>query len=298
VIQWLGEVIPPQAKVAKEQQSHLARQIAADRFNLQYAEASTSWYQSGELKFAGLRIRLTHAQARLGVPGNLIGGLAADAIEGLEVPAYVPPPEACRERPQWCSEESPESPTNDEFPEIPDIETLPTYPPDPVPYCEITEGVIATREAAGDPLPFKVIKYLYENGYLPTATSQRKTAADSNPKSKIQNLNASASDSDSPPPPPGDCATVACVESKAADETHHAPAETPMPVSTCDDTAVTPIAHPQPLNTPSQPLLTPRDTLPVTELELAPTKPGATVSATKSSPYPPLPTSNSLAAEP
>ncbi|MBW8885120.1 MAG: sigma-70 family RNA polymerase sigma factor, partial [Planctomycetia bacterium] len=93
VIEWLGEVIPPQAKIAKEQQSHLARQIAADRFNLQYAEASTSWYQSGDLKFAGLRIRLTHAHARLGLPGSLIGGLAADAIEGLEVPAYVPPPD-------------------------------------------------------------------------------------------------------------------------------------------------------------------------------------------------------------
>jgi hypothetical protein len=36
VIEWLGEVIPPQAKIAKEQLSHLARQIAADRFNLQW----------------------------------------------------------------------------------------------------------------------------------------------------------------------------------------------------------------------------------------------------------------------
>src|SRR5947209_6315992 len=38
VVEWLGEVLPPQTKVAKEQETHLARQIAADRFQHQYQQ--------------------------------------------------------------------------------------------------------------------------------------------------------------------------------------------------------------------------------------------------------------------
>ena len=41
VIEWLGEVLPPQTKVAKEQETHLARQIAADRFQRQYEQMTT-----------------------------------------------------------------------------------------------------------------------------------------------------------------------------------------------------------------------------------------------------------------
>src|SRR5437870_7790596 len=40
VVEWLGEVLPPQAKVAREQETHLARQIAAGRFQHQYEEAT------------------------------------------------------------------------------------------------------------------------------------------------------------------------------------------------------------------------------------------------------------------
>src|SRR5436190_23388922 len=89
VIEWLGEVLPPQTKVAKEQETHLARQIAADRFQRQLEQATTFWDMTQDVKYAGLRIRLTTAQARLGVVGGLIDGLAADAIEGLPVPVWT-----------------------------------------------------------------------------------------------------------------------------------------------------------------------------------------------------------------
>jgi hypothetical protein len=93
VVEWLGQVIPPQAKVAKEQEVYLARQIAADRFQHQLEQMTELWNETKESKYAGLRMRLTIAQARLGVVSGILDGLAADAIEGLPVPIYAPPPE-------------------------------------------------------------------------------------------------------------------------------------------------------------------------------------------------------------
>src|SRR5438132_2023495 len=93
VVEWLGEVLPPQAKVAKEQELYLARQIAADRFQHQLEEITDLWKETHESKYAGIRIRLTTAQARLGAVGGVAAGLAADAIEGIPVPAYEPPAE-------------------------------------------------------------------------------------------------------------------------------------------------------------------------------------------------------------
>src|SRR5438132_1502580 len=81
VVEWLGEVLPPQTKVAKEQETRLARQIAADRFQRQLEQMTTLWDATQEAKYASIRIRLITAQARLGVVGGLIDGLAADAIE-------------------------------------------------------------------------------------------------------------------------------------------------------------------------------------------------------------------------
>jgi hypothetical protein len=88
VVEWLGQVLPPQAKIAKEQEIHLARQIAADRFQFQLEEVTESWRATNEIKYASLRIRLTTAQARLGAVGGRLDGLAADAIEGLPVPVW------------------------------------------------------------------------------------------------------------------------------------------------------------------------------------------------------------------
>src|SRR5437773_2101567 len=170
VVEWLGEVLPPQAKVAKEQELYLARQIAADRFQHQLEEITGLWEETRESKYAGIRIRLTTAQARLGVVGGVAAGLAADAIEGIEVPTYQPPPEPVgRAVPATQALIASGGPASDpRYAAIPDIEIAETYPPDPVPFREITEEVVATREAAGDPFPFKVIRALYEHGYLPS----------------------------------------------------------------------------------------------------------------------------------
>jgi hypothetical protein len=359
VIEWLGEVIPPQAKIAKEQQSHLARQIAADRFNLQYAEASTNWYQSGELKFAGLRIRITHAQARLGVPGSLIGGLTADAIEGIEVPAYQSPvdlsegeapaePTPARSASEGIGSKhtfrsqqlatavgrgSPDpahpsptvgrgspDPAHSPTAGLPDNPTGGTSKPrkhtkqelaalrKEYPWLfwilglkEITPEMIAIAEAVGLPFEPRVIQALYDQGFLPRAAAEAAKPASipapddqlptstTNPQSEIRNPHSS--------PPPGDFSAVGCVESVPADETHHAPAETPMPVSTCDYDDDEPIAPQQSANTTSQPLLTSRNGCPVTELEINPNQSGASVSQTMPtssdhprSPSPPRPT--------
>ncbi len=285
VIEWLGEIIPPQATIAKEQQSHLARQIAADRFNLQYAEGSTNWHQSGDLKFAGLRIRITHAQARLGIPGSLIGGLAADAIEGIEVPAYVAPLETNDRVAVSGAADRGDEPRN-EFSHIPDIEILPTYSPDPVAFSDITEEVIASREAAGDPLPFKVIKILYEQGYLPTRKPNPNSplaSPSANPQSEICNPQSASTPHSAlrtphlSPPPPGDCAAVGCVEPAIAGATHQPITQTPDTTLTCDDNAAGPGAAQPAETTTSQPLPAPANQPPVLQLKLAPNQPGARI---------------------
>src|SRR5689334_18080464 len=53
VIEWLGEVIPPQTKIAKEQELRLARDIAADRFQHQLEEVASLWEETRESKYAG-----------------------------------------------------------------------------------------------------------------------------------------------------------------------------------------------------------------------------------------------------
>jgi hypothetical protein len=232
VIEWLGEVIPPQAKIAKEQQSHLARQIAADRFNLQYAEASTNWYQSGELKFASLRIRLTHAQARLGVPGSLIGGLAADAIEGLEVPAYQPPQDEPPETEAgdgeaWEGEAPAEPPLLPEYFDINsdiyrqplnrrNLKNLPPELYDPLPLAGITPEIVAARAYYGFPIKAAIMRQLQDEGQLPTADDIRQSRF----PSPTDGLPASSPQSASPPhsalptphsnPPPGDFSAAEC----------------------------------------------------------------------------------------
>lgn len=203
VVEWLGEVLPPQAKVAKEQELYLARQIAADRFQHQLERVTWLWEETLEPKYAGIRIRLTNAQARLGVVVGVAAGLAADAIEGIEVPAYVPPPET-------QARSASEGPSRDETfhpnaapavgrgspdPAQDPTEGLPDEPasePNPKPqpdkhtkeelrelqrqypwlfcglgYCEITAEMIAIAESVGLPFSPKLIQDLYDQGYLP-----------------------------------------------------------------------------------------------------------------------------------
>jgi hypothetical protein len=84
VVQWLAEVLPPKADIDKEKEVYLARQIAADRFQHQLEDTTELWDSTRDTRYAGLRIRLTLAQARLGVVGGLLGCLAANAIDGPE----------------------------------------------------------------------------------------------------------------------------------------------------------------------------------------------------------------------
>jgi len=297
VVEWLGEVIPPQAKIAKEQQSHLARQIAADRFNLQYAEASTNWYQSGELKFASLRIRLTHAQARLGVPGSLIGGLAADAIEGIPVPIWEGEAREGEAPAEPTQARSASEGTGSNIVLHPETALLDDQPdPDPpVIYCDpiawdkLTPEIIAARQAAGRPIHQFLIQYAIDHGVLPQpdATSEREAAPDSNPKSKIQNLKSPASDADSSPPPPGDFST-SNKNSAQREQTVAAQSNQTSDASvTCDDNTADPTPAAQPTTTPSQPLLTTNDSMRPTELKISPDQPGANISTIENQPRPP-----------
>jgi hypothetical protein len=306
VVEWLGEVIPPQAKIAKEQQSHLARQIAADRFNLQYAEASTNWYQSGELKFASLRIRLTHAQARLGVPGSLIGGLAADAIEGIPVPIWEGEAREGEAPAEPTQARSASEGTGSNIVLHPETALLDDQPdPDPpVIYCDpiawdkLTPEIIAARQAAGRPIHQFLIQYAIDHGVLPQPNAANDqcpspptpdsplSAPSANPQSEIRNPQF-ASTPHSPSPPLRDFshsnknsagreATIVAQSNQTSDAS-----------DTYDDNTARPTPAAQPATAPSEPLLTTNNPLPVTELQLAPNQPAATLSPTTSA-SPPL----------
>jgi hypothetical protein len=148
VVEWLGQVLPPQAKVAKEQEMHLARQIAADRFQYQLEQATELWNETKEIKYASLRIRLTMAQARLGAVSGTLGGLAADAIEGISVPVWAPDPEGEADR----EGEAPAEPTSSfivhpSVPSPPPIEDF-SAPADNPPRCPPAPAAVAAGNAA------------------------------------------------------------------------------------------------------------------------------------------------------
>jgi hypothetical protein len=277
VVEWLAEVLPPQAQVAKEQELYLARQIAADRFQHQLEEVAYLWEETRESKYAGIRIRLTTAQARLGVVGGVAAGLAADAIEGIEVPAYVPPRES-REGEAPAEPEvgrgSPD-PAHSSTAGLPDASETDSEPlviyADPICWNELTPEIIAAREAAGMPIPQSLIQYAIDHGALPRSDAQ----AAAEPSSEPTTLPIPQSDNPHSNPPPGDFSAVGCMERVPADETHHAPAETHAATLTCDDSATHAITAEQPSPSTAQPLLTIRDALPITQVELTPQRSGA-----------------------
>jgi hypothetical protein len=283
VVEWLSEVLPPQAKVAREQELYLARQIAADRFQHQLEEVASLWQETREPKYAGIRLRLTTAQARLGVVGGVAAGLAADATAGIPVPAYQPPPERIQARSASEGPGCQGAADADEFPELPDIEIGPTYPADPIAYRDITEEDIAAREAAGYPFPYKLVKHLYEHGYLPKAASEPATPAESNPQSPICNPQCA-------PPPPGDFS--------AAVEGSNQPAS--ASASPCAETAAASAGYGAerggpgsafaPQTSPAEPLLTAGASVPVNELKIDRCQPGAVISERRL-PSPPAPAS-------
>jgi hypothetical protein len=285
VIEWLSDVLPPQATLAKEQELRLAREIAADRFHHQLEEIVHLWEQSRESKYAGIRIRLTTAQARLGVVGGIAAGLLADASEGIPVPIWEgeAPPE-----PTQARSASEGTGSEDGFNPDPDPDPPVIYC-DPIAWDKLTPEIIAARQAAGRPIHQFLIQYAIDHGVLPQpdATSEREAAPDSNPKSKIQNLKSPASDADSSPPPPGDFST-SNKNSAQREQTVAAQSNQTSDASvTCDDNTADPTPAAQPTTTPSQPLLTTNDSMRPTELKISPDQPGANISTIENQPRPP-----------
>ena len=308
VVEWLGEVIPPQTKVAKEQEVRLAREIAADRFQHQLEEVTNLWNDTRESKYAGIRIRLTTAQARLGAVGGVAAGLAADAIEGLPVPAYEPPPE-----PNPKSKiENPKSLEVDESGE-PD----PTSKPEPrelsksqiraiqrkypwlfqvLGFSEITPEIIAAREAVGVPYPPSMLDKLYDWGYLPrpdSADRSRDTAVadllnaayrsltadpeptpDSQPATPSSTPQSEICNPQSSPPPPGDCSTSNDQSTDDAAAVVREPSENSASVATCEREHRATNHENAPVVASARPLLTAADPMPITELRLSPDQPG------------------------
>jgi hypothetical protein len=286
VVEWLSEVLPPQAKVAKEQETHLARQIAADRFLHQLEEATTFWDQTRELKYAGLRIRLTTAQARLGVVGGRLDGLAADAIEGIPVPTWQaeapaePNPKSKIENPQsWAPAHAGRKPRRTP------VEQLPPELLDPLDFDEITPEIVAARAAHGYPIHPDWIRRLQEAGRLPLSAGLESSSHKGTDTS--DGLCAVAATDATPdrrlPTPP--CSPP--VEDCSPDDKEPAPYAAPPAAPAGEtDSSATAYDHtpPRPSDAAAddcptfRPLLTRPAPLPITEVRIAPDNPGALVS--------------------
>ena len=277
VVEWLGEVLPPQTKVAREQETHLARQIAANRFQHQYEQMTRFWDMTQESKYAGIRMRITTAQARLGAVGGIIDGLAADAIEGIPVPAWVPQAEPDREG------EAPAEPARKNL--LPPAEyqrrrrikiEMPVELHDPLSFDELTPEIVAARAAWGYPIHPNVVRHAQEEGRMwprPDAETSSAEGAD-----------ASASQCAVTSPPVEDFSSP-----------HDDPADsTPPPAAPVAQTAFSATAY---ANAPSRPsgasaedcptaqhLLTTPAPLKITEVRIAPDNAGALVSQTAPSP--------------
>jgi hypothetical protein len=310
VVEWLGEVLPPQTKVAKEQEIRLARQIAADRFQHLYEKMTYMWDETQDSKYFGLRIRVTTAQARLGAVGGVAAGLAADAIEGLPVPAYVPqaregeaPAEPTHarstsdgHRPGTTAQpwsvvvagsnarfHSQKPATRRGSPEQALLATAarlnipPIWLMDPIAYNELTPEIIAAREAAGRPIPQSLIQYAIDHGILPRPEDAREgeAPAEPNPKSEIQNPKSSAFDADPSPPPPGDCLTTRTPSTENEVAAAALPNKNTEATATCDQNENREIAPGVPPNAAALPLLNATNSLPVTELRLTPDHPAS-----------------------
>jgi hypothetical protein len=261
VVEWLGEVLPPQAKVAREQEVHLARQIAADRFQRQLEEATTFWNQTREMKYAGLRIRLTTAQARLGVVGGLIDGLAADAIEGIPVPVWQPPAEADREHVA-----PPEPAANRLMPPAGyrpgrrRSTEMPVELHNPLSFDDITPEIVEARAAWGCPLSAGLIEQARKEG----RAWPRADALSSPP---VEDFSALGQIPPTSPPP------STALEFESHDDT-----------SAYDENAAYDKTAAETQCAPSQGLLTTRSPMPVSAVQVGPDEPGATISQTAPSP--------------
>jgi len=268
VVEWLGEVLPPQAKVAREQETHLARQIAADRFQHQYQQMTTFWDMTRESKYAGIRLRITTAQARLGAVGGLLDGLAADAIEGIPVPAWQPNVQREGEAPA----EPPDGRGS------PDSSARPPIDPGEARFLNNFRNIWPRTERVRLAVELEQALELLDPEHreaIRTSEAQRlspeQLALEAAVRAgRISGDDACRIDPASYSPPNEDCSTK--IESPNAEpesvaENHNTSSSYDYTIDTQSD----PIA-------PSDPLLTPREPQPVTALSITPAQPGATVS--------------------
>src|SRR5439155_4953751 len=146
------------------------------RFQHQLEEATAFWNEARELKYAGLRIRLTTAQARLGVVAGMIDGLAADAIEGIPVPVWQAPAEAeAAAEPNSTSDPSKADEIRKSW--LPPADAshqprrrgkieMPRELWDPFTFDELTPEIVAARAAWGYPIHPNVIQHAQEEGRM------------------------------------------------------------------------------------------------------------------------------------
>jgi hypothetical protein len=273
VVEWLSEVLPPQAKVAREQELYLARQIAADRFQHQLEEVASLWQETREPKYAGIRLRLTTAQARLGVVGGVAAGLAADAIEGLEVPAYQPPPERIQAR--SASDGHRRGAVVAARNETLLSEDAP----------ELTEGIPNEgSEAAPPSMDLDQAKFIYGLRHILIAPPHRPNQLEEAKQALLaagyqldddedKQRGASAAE-----PPIGDFSAASQNADEPSVTTAAAPAATSETTGTYDDGARQCETSQQPGAIASRPLLIAGAAAHATELKLSPHQPGAVIS--------------------
>jgi hypothetical protein len=91
VVQWLALTLPPQSDLDEEREIRLSQKITADRLLFVYQEMMALWRSTHHSKYLSQTIRVSMAQARLGVLPGLTENLIADAESGdLQLVEDVP----------------------------------------------------------------------------------------------------------------------------------------------------------------------------------------------------------------
>ena len=89
---WVAENLPDLGEVDLKKQVRLAQHVAANRLEHQYESAMNFWNAEGDPKHLRQAMRITLAQARLGVVAGRVHALAADVTEGpAELGDKLPP---------------------------------------------------------------------------------------------------------------------------------------------------------------------------------------------------------------
>jgi hypothetical protein len=92
---WVADNLPDFSEADLQKQVRLAQHIAANKLEHQYDVAMNHWNAEGDPKYLRQAMRITLAQARLGVVAGRVHALAADVTEGpAELGDKIPPVDA------------------------------------------------------------------------------------------------------------------------------------------------------------------------------------------------------------